>query len=185
MDIDIDLRDRTELLSILPHRIATLSNGNLHNSGIYVTEIPHNPLSMQSTLNYKEAEDRGYFKFDILNVSIYQQVKNEEHLLQLMHKEPKWELLQEENFVNQLFHLNGHGKVLKKLCPTSVAQLAATLSIIRPAKKYLIEKSWKVIMNEVWEKPNNNEYYFKKAHAFSYAMLVIVHMNLLCEQQNL
>ena len=29
---------------------------------------------------------------------------------------------------------------------------------------------------------DNKAYYFKKAHAISYAMVVVVHMNLLCEQ---
>jgi hypothetical protein len=39
-------------------------------------------------------------------------------------------------------------------------------------------------MKEVWTKPlnDNKAYYFKKAHAISYAMVVVVHMNLLCEQ---
>jgi hypothetical protein len=39
-------------------------------------------------------------------------------------------------------------------------------------------------MNEVWTKPEDDAYYFKKAHAVSYAMAVVVHMNLLCEQIN-
>jgi hypothetical protein len=65
--------------------------------------------------------------------------------------------------------------------PTSVEQLAAVLAMIRPAKRYLIGKDWETILSEVWIKPENDEFYFKKAHGCSYAMLVIVHMNLLCE----
>ena len=56
------------------------------------------------------------------------------------------------------------------------------LAIIRPAKRYLLKCDWQKIMNEVWLKPKDGAYYFKKAHAFSYAMAVIVHMNLLCEK---
>ena len=37
------------------------------------------------------------------------------------------------------------------------------------------------IFQEVWTKPTDGQYYFKKAHAFSYAMAVVVHMNLICE----
>ena len=37
-------------------------------------------------------------------------------------------------------------------------------------------------MKEVWIKPKDGEYYFKKAHAVAYAVGVVVHMNLLCEQ---
>jgi len=36
----------------------------------------------------------------------------------------------------------------------------------------------------IWEKPKNNEYYFKKAHAVAYAMAIVVQINLICEQLN-
>jgi len=65
-----------------------------------------------------------------------------------------------------------------------VEQLAAVLAMIRPAKRHLIGKTWTEIMKEVWTKPEGDEYYFKKAHAVSYAMAVVVHMNLLCEKLN-
>ena len=181
-DIDIDFADRDVVLSKIQHRIATINSEKKHNTGVYVTEIPHNPVDNHSTIDYKTAEDRGYFKLDFLNVSIYKDVKDDKHLQELMNKEPMWELLQHEEFVDQLFHLNGHTSILKQTCPTSVEQLAAVLAMIRPAKRHLIGKTWNEIMNEVWTKPTNDEYYFKKAHAISYAVAVVVHMNLLCEQ---
>ena len=183
-DIDIDFADRDVLLSKLHHRVARMNDEKKHNTGVYVTECPHNPVDNLSTIDYKTAEERGYFKLDFLNVSIYKDVRNEEHLTDLMNKEPLWELLQHEEFVDQLFHLNGHTDVLKKTCPTSVEQLAAVLAMIRPAKRHLIGQDWTTIMKEVWTKPTNDEYYFKKAHAMSYAMAVVVHMNLLCEELN-
>jgi len=183
-DIDIDFADRDVLLSKLPHRVARMNDEKKHNTGVYVTECPHNPVDNLSTIDYKTAEERGYFKLDFLNVSIYKDVRNEEHLTDLMNKEPLWELLQHEEFVDQLFHLNGHTDVPKKTCPTSVEQLAAVLAMIRPAKRHLIGQDWTTIMKEVWTKPTNDEYYFKKAHAMSYAMAVVVHMNLLCEELN-
>jgi hypothetical protein len=181
MDIDIDFADRSIILDKLKHRVAKLDSNKKHNTGIYVTEIPHNPIDNLSTVDYKSAEERGYFKIDFLNVSIYKDVRDNDHLDTLMNKEPLWELLLEDQFVNLLFHLAGHGEILKKTCPTSVEQLAAVLAMIRPAKRYLIGKDWMTIMTEVWEKPDNNEYYFKHAHAISYAMAVIVQMNLICE----
>ena len=183
-DIDIDFANRDIVLSKIQHRVAKLDTGKKHNTGVYVTECPHNPVDNLATIDYKTAEDRGYFKLDFLNVSIYNDVKDEEHLTALMKKEPLWELLQHQEFVDQLFHLNGHTEILKKTCPTSVEKLAAVLAMIRPAKRHLIGKSWTEIMKEVWKKPENGEYYFKKAHAVSYAMAVVVHMNLLCEQLN-
>ena len=183
-DIDIDFADRDAVLSKIQHRVATINAEKKHNTGVYVTEIPHNPVDNYSTIDYKTAEDRGYFKLDFLNVSIYKDVRDDNHLTALMEKEPLWELLQHQEFVDQLFHLNGHTEILKKTCPTSVEQLAAVLAMIRPAKRHLIGKSWTEIMKEVWTKPENGEYYFKKAHAVSYAMAVVVHMNLLCEKLN-
>jgi hypothetical protein len=59
--------------------------------------------------------------------------------------------------------------------------LAAVLAMIRPAKRYLIGKDWTTIMTEVWTKPENDEYYFKKAHAIAYAAAIVVQMNLICE----
>jgi hypothetical protein len=183
-DIDIDFADRDVVLSQIKHRVAKLDSGKKHNTGVYVTEVPHNPVDNLATIEHKAADKRGYFKLDFLNVSIYKDVRDEAHLISLMEQEPLWELLQHDEFVDQLFHLNGHGDVLRKTCPTSVEQLAAVLAMIRPAKRHLIGKSWTEIMQEVWTKPTNDEYYFKKAHAVSYAMAVVVHMNLLCEQLN-
>jgi len=65
--------------------------------------------------------------------------------------------------------------------PKTIPQLAAVLAMIRPAKRYLIGKDWTTVMNEVWIKPEGDEYYFKKSHATAYAAAVIVQMNLICE----
>ena len=181
-DIDIDFADRDIILSQLNHRVAKLDTGKKHNTGVYVTECPHNPVDNLCTIDYKTAEDRGYFKLDFLNVSIYKDVKDETHLISLMRKEPLWELLEHKDFVEKVFHLSGHESLLRQLKPTSVSQLAATLAIIRPAKRHLANERWETIMKEVWKNPENGEYYFKKAHAMSYAMACVVHMNLLCEQ---
>ncbi len=183
-DIDIDFGDRDIVLSQLKHRVAKLDTGKKHNTGVYATEIPHNPIDNLSTIEHKTADERGYFKLDFLNVSIYKDVKDETHLTQLMEKEPLWQLLEHKDFSDQVFHLNGHSALLQQLKPTSVEQLAATLAIIRPAKRHLANETWQTIFEEVWKKPEDNSYYFKKAHAISYAMAVVVHMNLICEQLN-
>ena len=183
-DIDIDFADRNIILNKIQHRVAKLETGKKHNTGVYVTEIPHNPFNEISTIDYKTAEDRGYFKLDFLNVSIYKDVRDETHLQELMERKPIWQLLEHKDFSEKVFHLNGHNELLKQLKPTSVEQLAATLAIIRPAKRHLADKDWKTILNEVWKKPTNGEYFFKHAHAVSYAVAVVVHMNLLCEQLN-
>ena len=181
-DIDIDFADRDIILSQLEHRVAKLNTGKKHNTGVYATEIPHNPIDNLATVEHKAADERGYFKLDFLNVSIYKDIKDEAHLTELMERTPIWQLLEHEDFSDKVFHLNGHGELLRQLKPSSVEQLTATLAIIRPAKRHLANNNWNLIFQEVWTKPTNGDYYFKKAHAVSYAMACVVHMNLLCEQ---
>jgi hypothetical protein len=180
-DIDIDFADRDIILDKIKHRVAKLPTGKKHNTGVYVTECPHNPVDNLSTLDYETAEDRGYFKLDFLNVSLYKDIRDEQHLLELMHKEPLWDLLTHKDFSDKLFHVGEHSTVLKEMKPNSIIQLAAVLAMIRPAKRYLIGKEWTTVMKEVWTKPKSGEYYFKKAHAVAYAHAIVVQMNLICE----
>jgi DNA polymerase III alpha subunit len=184
-DIDIDFADREKALAVIKHIKASRSQDEKlvpHNTGIYLTDIPYNPIDNLANIDYKIAEKRGYQKLDFLNVSVYKDIKDENHLNQLMETEPLWDLLLQDEFVDLLFHLNGHGAILRKTCPTSVEQLAAVLAMIRPAKRHLIGKTWTEIMTEVWIPPETDDYYFKKAHAVAYAMAIIVQMNLICEK---
>jgi hypothetical protein len=66
--------------------------------------------------------------------------------------------------------------------PNSIRQLAAVLAMIRPSKNYLIGKDWDTIFAEAWVPPEDGSYYFKASHSISYAMTVVVHMNLICEE---
>jgi hypothetical protein len=55
------------------------------------------------------------------------------------------------------------------------------LAVIRPAKRHLIGRTWREVAETVWERPADDSYYFKKAHAVGYAHLVAVNMNLLSQ----
>jgi len=182
MDIDIDFADRQKILDKLPHVKATINDHNglkSHNTGVYFTDAPTIPDTNQCSLDYQVADELGYFKLDLLNVNIYSQVTSRKHLQELFDKEPPWHKLQNKNFVDQLFHLNNHFDVVSKLQPTNLEQLASCLAIIRPAKRYLLNMGWEEILKQVWVKPVDNQYFFKKAHSFSYAGAVAVHMNLI------
>jgi hypothetical protein len=185
MDIDIDFADRSAVLNLIQHIPASIiENGQSkkHNTGVYCHKIPINPITNSATIDYKQAEKRGYFKIDFLNVNVYKDVQNEEHLIRLMNTEPLWELLEQDDFTNLLFHINGHGSILRKMKPKNIEQLAAVLAMIRPAKRYLIGLDWVTILKEVWLKPENDEYYFKHSHATAYAAAIVVQMNLICEK---
>ncbi len=185
-DIDIDFADRTKALALFEHlRASRVEDQRLvpHNTGVYFHSVPVDAKSNLCAVPYNEAEDLGYFKIDFLNVSLYKDIRDEAHLIELMNREPLWDLLEQDEFVNLLFHVNGHGSILRQMKPKTVEQLAAVLAMIRPAKRHLIGKDWNTVELEIWEKPkHSHEYYFKKAHAVAYAMAVTVQMNLICEK---
>lgn len=184
-DIDIDFLDRERALDLFKHvKASRIDEGKLvkHNTGVYLHEVPVSAVEGLCAYPYEQAEDQGYFKIDFLNVGIYKGVRDEAHLVELMNREPLWDLLLDDNFNNLLFHVNGHGGILRDMKPTSIEQLAAVLAMIRPAKRYLVGKDWNTVMQEVWIKPENDDYFFKKSHATAYAVAVVVQMNLICEQ---
>jgi hypothetical protein len=186
VDIDIDFGNREDILKLIKHIPASISrDGDVvkHNTGVYVNPIPADPITGLSNVDYDTAEKLGYMKLDLLNVHVYNSVRSNEHLDELCKCEPQWEKLKEKDFVAKLIHLSNHFDVLQQHLPTTMDMLAMVLAIIRPSKRYLIGKRWREINEEIWVKPNEG-YYFKKAHAVSYAQLVMVHMNLLCESLN-
>jgi hypothetical protein len=151
---------------------------------VYFTEIPADPFTGRASIDYEAAEDLGYTKVDILNVGLYQQIRDEEHLEYLMQQEPLWDLLRDRDFCSQLIHIGSHYDTLIRMPEPvdSIPRLAMFLAVMRPAKRHLIGKTWSEVAKTVWERPADDEYYFKKAHAVSYAHLVAVNMNLICEQ---
>lgn len=183
-DIDIDVADRKVILSKLKHRVGSIrrERGKLekHNSGVYFQDIPYNPLTGFATLDHREAARLGYYKVDILNLSIYEDVRDEAHLLEVMEREPNWELLQHVEIVDSLFQLHGHHDVLVELKPQSIEDLAMVLAVIRPSKRHLLSRGWETIRREIW-KPTG-DYYFKKSHSTAYAVAIIVQLNLLVER---
>ena len=164
-DVDIDFFDRDGVLKLFKHTPATIikeDKTEKHKTGVYFHAVPEHPVTGHSSLDYKKAEDRGYFKIDCLNVNIYKDVKSEQELVELMIQEPDWDMLKDATVVDQLFHLNGHFNIVNKLEPKTIEQLAAVLAIIRPAKRGLMYKDWVDIMKEVWIKPTDGSYFFKK-----------------------
>lgn len=187
-DIDIDVGDRDKALQFIKHIPATIVKDEKftkHNSGVYFTQIPIDPLTGRASIDYNKSEELGYIKVDVLNVGLYQQVKSEQHLEKLMNTEPSWEFLYNKEFCERLIHIGGHYDTLIKIPEpvNSIPRLAMFLAIIRPAKRHLIGKTWKEVAETIWDKPEDNSYYFKKSHAIAYANLVAVNINLICEQE--
>jgi hypothetical protein len=187
-DIDIDFKDRTQVLDIIKHIPASIeANGSFkkHNTGVYCHSIPYNPITGLSSIDYKTAEDRGYFKIDFLNVSAYEGVRNEAHLEELLSVEPLWDLLEDSAVCDQMFHINGYHNLIAKLKPKTIEELAMFLALLRPGKKHLIpvceKEGFQAIKDDIWVK-TDDAYFFKKAHAVAYAHVIVVQLNLLCER---
>jgi hypothetical protein len=186
-DIDIDFGDREKILSVIEHTPAAMrkvSPMRKHATGVHVTEVPYDPIYDMASIDYAEAERRGYFKLDLLNVHVYNQVRDERHLIELM-RDPDWSRLKNRDFVEKLIHLGNQYNALRSMPEPvdSIPRLAMFLALIRPGKKHLQGKPWKEVAKTVWDKGNDG-YTFKIAHGVAYAHLVVVHMNLLCEQEH-
>lgn len=186
-DIDIDFANREKILDIIEHvkaRRETDSGPTHHNTGVYPHNIPKDPLTNIAGIDYKSAEDRGYFKVDFLNVNVYDKITSEDELVRLMHTIPLWDLLEQKDFCDLIFHVNGYHNLIAKLKPQSIEQLAMFLAIIRPGKKHLQSKvesdGWDSIKEEIWTKTDDG-YTFKKSHAVAYAHAIVVQMNQICE----
>lgn len=186
-DVDIDLADRSKLLDVIEHTPAAMLKvqpTRKHATGVYVTDVPYDPLNDMASIDYSEAEDRGYFKLDLLNVHVYNQVRDEAHLISLM-REPNWARLRERSFITQLVHLSNHYDSMRKMPDpiNSITRLAMFLAVIRPSKKHLIGLHWAEVAKTVWDKDDTG-YTFKKSHSLAYAQLVAIHMNLLEELES-
>lgn len=186
-DVDLDFGNREQVLSLIKHIPATiLRNGRLvkHNTGVYVTQAPQDSVTGWCSLDHETADKIGYFKLDFLNVGLYQQVRDPQHLKQLVTKEPLWELLQHREFVEKLMQLNNHYDLMQRMPEpiNSIPRLAMMLAVIRPGKRHLVGLSWAEVAKNVWERDNVDGFAFKKSHSIAYSHLVVLHMNLLCEQ---
>jgi hypothetical protein len=182
-DIDIDLPDREQVLTLIPHvRAAIRRDGQVrrHNSGVYVTGIPYDPVNDCAALDYQEAEHRGYFKIDLLNQTVYQLVRDPEHLESALAQEPPWSRLwQDPDWTSQLVHVGGYSALLAGMKPDTIPRMAAFISIIRPGKAHLQGRPWTEVFESVWDGDASRGFVFKKSHAVSYARLVSLHMVLL------
>ena len=187
-DIDIDLANRDLLLPLIRHTAARqmhMGVARRHNSGVYVTDIPYDPIAECAAIDYEEAETRGYFKIDLLNMSVYQLIKSSWHYEEMMQKEPPWgKLWFDTEWAKQLVHIGNYTGLLTIMQPDSIPRLAAFISIIRPGKAHLQNQPWSTVFESVWDGDSSKGYTFKKSHAISYATLVALHMNLLSSQSS-
>ena len=181
-DIDIDCADRKKILDLIPHVAARQSVNGLarkHNSGVYITAIPRDPILDCAAIDYEQAENRGYFKIDFLNMTVYQLVRDPDHYEWILAQPVPWaRLWQDSAWAGQLVHVGNYTDLLQSMRPDSIPRMAAFISVIRPGKAHLQNRPWDQVFESVWDGDDSQGYTFKKSHAVSYAMLVALHMRL-------
>jgi hypothetical protein len=184
-DIDIDLADREQLLQLIQTTPACqMHQGQVrrHNSGVYPTAIPYDPVNQCAAIDYETAEQLGYFKIDLLNMSVYQLVQSPEQYEQVLALEPTWSRLwTDPEWAQQLVHVGNYTNLLAAMRPDSIPRMAAFISIIRPGKAHLQNRPWAEVFESVWDGDDSKGFVFKHAHAIGYAALVALHMNLLSQ----
>jgi hypothetical protein len=182
-DIDIDFADRNHVLCLIKTIAARQTHqdqARRHSTGVYPMSIPYDPVMECAAIDYQEAEHRGYFKIDMLNMGVYQLIRDPDHYQEMLDREPRWSRLwTDPGWASQLVHVGNRVDLLAEMRPDSVPRMAAFISVIRPGKAHLQKRPWDEIFASVWDGDDSRGYVFKKAHALSYSMLVALHMNLL------
>lgn len=185
MDIDLDFKTTFDPLEIFDAvRASRVNEGALvkHNVGVYFQDIPIDPLTGFSAIPYKEAEEVGYFKIDFLHLNVLDHFETKDEIKQLLAVEPDWSLLGQQEAVEKLFQIHNYYDIISRIMPKSIPELAECIALIRPAKHYLINaylKDPNAIRSEIWTKPEDGKYYFKKSHATAYAMTIVLQLHLI------
>lgn len=183
-DIDIDLPASFKVAKIFPTwaRASVLTDGKItqHPCGYYPQTIPTDAYTNLAAIPYEQAEELGYQKLDFLHVTVYDHFKSREEIEELVKLEPNWDLLLLPSVSTQLFQLAKHADMLQSVKPKTVQELADVLALIRPGKRNLLKvylKDKKLGRQLLYSKGQDG-YTFKKAHAVSYALVVVLQLHL-------
>ena len=134
----------------------------------------------RKSIDYETAEQLGYFKIDLLNMSVYQLVKGPEHYEKMLKQEPNWiRLWTDPEWTKQLVHVGNYTDLMISMKPDTIPRMAAFISIIRPGKAHLQNCPWSEVFESVWDGDDSKGFVFKKSHSLGYAKLITLHMNLL------
>jgi DNA polymerase III alpha subunit len=186
MDVDIDLRTDFDPLEYFADAVkaSRIQDAEIkpHPAGIYFQNIAKDKITNLSAIPYQDAEEMGYFKIDFLHLSILDNFESKDEIRGLLKKEPDWCLLQSPSVVSKLFQLHKHYDIVRQVRPESVQDLADCIALIRPAKRYLLDYYLKdkiATRKALYQKPKDDRPYFKKPHAVSYALTIVLQLHLI------
>lgn len=190
-DIDIDIKPDTD-----PTRRGTrcsiwdTDNESVspHPSGyILGTQPPTDPLTGLCSIDFREVEDFGFHKIDLINNNYLKHFTNKEEFIQYMNQEPDWGQLLNQETVQKLPHINNHFDLIQEVQPSSIEELADCLALIRPQKRHLLQDyrtNPKETRKYLYQKTNKDDGSFKKSHAINYSFLIIAVLNKITDSNN-
>lgn len=186
MDVDIDIPPNIDPKKLF----RTVIRGSMvdnktkelkpHHVGYYFQDIPTDRLTGLAAIPYQQTEECGYMKIDMLPVHLLAHFDSKEEMRELQKKEPDWKLLEDEKVVGTLFHLGKHYDTLSKVKPRSIQELADVFALIRPNKRYLLDKYLKnpdKYREELFTKRDPSD--MRKAHAIPYAIMIVLQLHLI------
>lgn len=184
-DIDIDLRSDFDPIQYFQDavRASMVKDNQLikHPAGVYFQPIPIDKITGLAAIPYEQADQVGFFKIDFLHLTLLDWFENKNEIRTLLKIEPDWNLLQKPENVAKLFQISKHFELISQIKPRSVQELGDCIALIRPGKRNLAQayvKNRELIRKELYRKPEEG-YYFKKGHAISYALNIVLQLHLL------
>ena len=184
MDIDIDIKPNVNVLHLFPDvtQASIVEKGILkkHLVGHYFQNIPKDQISGLAAIPYNKAEEYGFFKIDLLHLTMLDIFESKKEIKMLLKNEPDWNLLLVEDVVKKCFHISNHFDLIKKTKPKSILELADVLALIRPNKISLLDKYLKdkeKTRTELYKKTDKSD--LRKSHAIPYALLIVVQLHLI------
>lgn len=160
-----------------------IQNGKLvpHRSGAYLQAMPVDKVTGLAAIPFKDAEERGALKIDFLNLNFYEHFNSREEMLELLKLEPDWNLLMIPSVVEELSQVKNSYDLIQQVKPKSVLELADCLALIRPKKRFMLDKyleNPERIRPLLYGKEEGGDGYgFKKAHAIAYAMMIVLQLH--------
>ena len=191
MDIDIDMRSDFNASETFPNTIKAMmqeKNGKIkkHPVGHYFQDIPTDSVTGLAAIPYKLAEDKDYYKIDFLTLNLLDNFESKDEVRQLTMIEPDWDLLLDASIYDDLFQLGGYYTLVSQLRPRSVPDVADCIALIRPGKRDLsnryisaTKQGRLALRQELYKKPVNGAYYFKKSHATAYALTIQLQLHVI------
>lgn len=151
-DIDIDCKNRNDILNIIKFVPAKRTDGTKHLTGIYVQDIEFDPRTGLAEQFFEESD---FTKIDLLNLSFLSYFTSNDEITKLIEREPNWDLLKIPEVVKSLPQIHRHFDLIQRINPTSIDDLVFILKKIRETAQYS----------------------FKTSHSYAYALNIVALLN--------